>query len=325
VDGADAREADPSEGLQDMRGAGIQAYGGAVQLLELPATEISDPRQLLIAVHAAGVANWDDFVRTGRWDVGATPPMALGVEAAGVVRAVGAAVARFRVGDEVLTHSVPLPQGAWAELLAVPEDHAARQPAGMSVPVAGLLPVPVLTAAQVLAEAVALQRGERVLIHGAGGITGGVLVAVAADMGGWVIATAGPASAARVRRYGAHVVLDYHQPDWPSEVRRLTGEGVPVAVNAVPGAAAGLLPLVVNGGRLATITIDPPPGERGIQVSNVYVRPDGRLLEQLAARFAQRALALPVAGVHGLADAGRALADVVAGRAAGGVVLDPRR
>ena len=308
-----------------MRGAGIQAYGGAVQLLDLPATEISDPRQLLLAVHAAGVANWDDFVRTGRWDVGATPPMALGVEAAGVVRAVGAAVARFRVGDEVLTHSVPLPQGAWAELLVVPEDHAARQPAGMSVPVAGLLPVPALTAAQVLAEAVALQRGERVLIHGAGGITGGVLVAVAADMGGWVIATAGRASAERVRRYGAHVVLDYHQPDWPSEVRRLTGEGVPVAVNAVPGAAAGLLPLVVDGGRLATITTDPPPGERGIQVSNVYVRPDGRLLEQLAARFAQRALALPVAGVRGLADAGRALADVVAGRAAGGVVLDPRR
>jgi NADPH:quinone reductase-like Zn-dependent oxidoreductase len=220
---------------------------------------------------------------------------------------------------------MPLPQGAWAELLVVPEDHAARQPAGMSVPVAGLLPVPALTAAQVLAEAVALQRGERVLIHGAGGITGGVLVAVAADMGGWVIATAGRASAERVRRYGAHVVLDYHQPDWPSEVRRLTGEGVPVAVNAVPGAAAGLLPLVVDGGRLATITTDPPPGERGIQVSNVYVRPDGRLLEQLAARFAQRALALPVAGVRGLADAGRALADVVAGRAAGGVVLDPRR
>ena len=308
-----------------MRGAGIQAYGGAVQLLDLPATEISDPCQLLIAVHAAGVANWDDFVRTGRWDVGATPPMALGVEAAGVVRAVGAAVARFRVGDEVLTHSVPLPQGAWAELLVVPEDHAARQPAGMSVPVAGLLPVPALTAAQVLAEAVALQPGERVLIHGAGGITGGVLAAVAADMGGWVIATAGPASAERVRGYGASVVLDYHQPDWPREVRRLTDGGVPVAVNAVPGAASSLLPLVLDGGRLATITTDPPPGERDIRVSNVYVSSDGLLLEQLATRFAQRGFAIPISGVHSLSEAGRVLAEVASGRAAGGVVLDPRR
>ena len=96
-------------------------------------------------------------------------------------------------------------------------------------------------------------------------------------------------------------------------------------MNAVPGAAAGLLPLVVDGGRLATITSDPPPGERGIRISNVYVRPDGLLLEQLAARFAQRGVALPVAGIHGLAEAGRALADVVSGQAAGGVVLDPRR
>ncbi|TMG16412.1 MAG: NADP-dependent oxidoreductase, partial [Chloroflexi bacterium] len=37
-------------------------------------------------VHAAGVANWDDLVRTGGWDVGITPPMALGVEAAGTIR-----------------------------------------------------------------------------------------------------------------------------------------------------------------------------------------------------------------------------------------------
>ena len=65
-----------------MRGAGILAYGGAVQLLELPAPEISDPQQLLITVHGAGVGNWEDIVRTGGWDVGDVPPMALGVEAA---------------------------------------------------------------------------------------------------------------------------------------------------------------------------------------------------------------------------------------------------
>ena len=275
-----------------MRGAGILAYGGPIQRLELPEPEISDPHQLLIAVHAAGVGNWDDLVRTGGWDVGGTPPLALGVEAAGVVRAVGAMVSRFGVGDEVLTH------------------------------LAGLFPVPALTAGQVLSGAVALRRGERVLIHGAGGVTGGLLVAVAAEMGGWVIATAGPASAERVRGYGASVVLDYHQPDWPREVRRLTDGGVPVAVNAVRGAAAGLLPLVLDGGRLATITGDPPPGERHIRVSNAYVSPNGILLEQLATRFAQRGLAIPIAGVSRLSEAGKVLAEVASGRAAGGVVLD---
>ncbi len=85
-----------------MRGAGILAYGGPIQPLELPDAEVSDPHQLLIAVHTAGVGNWDDLVRTGGWDVGGTPPLALGVEAAGVVSAIEATVSQFRVGDDVL-------------------------------------------------------------------------------------------------------------------------------------------------------------------------------------------------------------------------------
>ena len=308
-----------------MRGAGILAYGGAVQLLELPEPEISDPQQVLVAVRAAGVGNWDDIVRTGGWDVGRVPPMALGVEAVGVVRAVGAAVSRFRVGDEVLTHSVPLlHQGAWAELLVAPEGQVARKPAGMSFPVAGLFPVPALTADRVLSGAVALQRGEKILIHGAGGITGGLLVAVAAGMGGWVIATASSSGAERVRGYGASVVLDYHQSNWPAEVRRLTAGGVSVAVNTVRGAASSLMPLVVDGGRLATITSDAPPAERNIRVTNAYVSPNGAILEQLAASFAQRGLAIPVAVVHSLPEAGTALSEAVSGKAAGGVVIDPR-
>ena len=320
------READSGQEPGHVRGAGINAYGDAVQRLELPEPEISDPRQLLIAVHATGVGNWDDIVRTGGWDVGRVPPMALGVEAAGAVRAVGAGVSRFRVGDEVLTHSVPLQhQGAWAEVFVAPEDQVARKPPGMPFPLAGLFPVPALTAHQVLSGAVALQRGEKILIHGAGGVTGGVLVAVAAEMGGWVIATAGPASAERVRGYGASVVLDYHQPDWPNEVRRLTGGGVPVAVNTVRGAAVSLMPLVMDGGRLGTITSDAPPAERHIRVSNAYVSPNGPTLEQLAARFAQRGMTIPVAAVHSLAEAGSALSEAVSGRAAGGVVIDPRR
>src|SRR6185437_7043111 len=208
-----------------MRSAGIAAFGGSVQSLELPEPKISDSHQILIEVHAAGVGNWEDIVRTGGWDVGGRPPMALGVEAAGTVRAVGAEVSRFRVGDEVLTHAVPLQsQGAWSEVFLAPESQVAHKPPGMSVQVAGLFPVPALTAFKALTE-VALERGEKILIHGAGGVTGGMMVAVAAAMGGWVIATAGPVSAERVHGYGASVVLDYHKPDWPAEVQRLTNGG----------------------------------------------------------------------------------------------------
>jgi NADPH:quinone reductase-like Zn-dependent oxidoreductase len=61
---------------------------------------LPDPRPLaagevLIRVMAAGVGNWDEFVRIGDWDIGRGPPMALGVEAAGVVIAVGARINRW--------------------------------------------------------------------------------------------------------------------------------------------------------------------------------------------------------------------------------------
>jgi hypothetical protein len=60
-----------------------------------PAAAKSGPCGPLIRVMAAGVGNWDEFARLGDWDIGRTPPMALGVEAAGVITAVGARINRW--------------------------------------------------------------------------------------------------------------------------------------------------------------------------------------------------------------------------------------
>ena len=75
-----------------MWAAGISEFGGAVRRIDLP-----DPRPLaddevLIEIRAAGVGNWEEFVRTGQWDVGRAPPMALGVEAAGTIKTIGVSV-----------------------------------------------------------------------------------------------------------------------------------------------------------------------------------------------------------------------------------------
>ena len=71
-----------------MRAAGITELGGAVTELELPDPPPPGSREAVIEVRAAGVGNWDEIVRTGGWDTGAVPPMALGVEAAGVISSV---------------------------------------------------------------------------------------------------------------------------------------------------------------------------------------------------------------------------------------------
>ena len=224
--------------------------------------------------------------------------------------AAGRAVSDWAPGDAVMTHPVPLrDQGTWAPRLIAPAGLVARKPDGASWAAAAAFPVPALTAGQVLDDALNIHAGEQLLVHGAGGVTGGLLVALALARGAQVIATAGPASQQRVAALGARQVIDYHDKDWPSQVRALTkSHGVDAAANAAPGGAASALEAVADGGRLATITSDPPSQQRGITISSIIVRADGNQLRNLASLFGGGQLAIPVVASYPLADAAQALA-----------------
>ena len=273
---------------------------------------------MLLGVHASGMGNWDEFIRTGGWDTGTRPPMPLGVEAAGVVVAVGSGVRGFQPGDAVTTHS--LPAGSWAEKFTALAEHLAPVPAGVPMTVAAALPVPALTADQAL-DAATVRPGETVLVHGAGGVTGGVLVTLAAHRGARVIATAGHAG--RARALGATHVIDYHEPDWPARVRALTdgGAGVDAAVNAARSGSADAVRAVRDGGRLATITGDLPPAERGIALSDIVVIPDGARLARLVPLLA--ADTITVGAGYPLAEAAAALARLRQGTHGAAIVLAP--
>ena len=95
-------------------------------------------------------------------------------------------------------------------------------------------------------------------------------------------------------------------------------------MKAVRGGAPELLSLVADGGRLATITGDPPQGERGILVVDAYVVPDGPALEAAVGLLLARRLTIPIAGVYGLSEAALALEFVAHGRADGACAVDPR-
>jgi NADPH:quinone reductase-like Zn-dependent oxidoreductase len=306
-----------------MHAAGITVVGGPVCSLTLPEPRQLEPDEVLIDVHAAGVGNWDELVRIGSWQVGGPPPMALGVEAAGAIAAVGDAVTDLAVGDAVLTHPLPLKRnGTWAEKTVAPAAAVALKPPAISFESAAALPVPALTAMQVLDEALDIQRGEWLLVHGAGGVTGSLLVQLAVVREACVIATASNPNASRLLGYGAREVLDYHDDDWPEHVREITGQdGVPKAANAARDGARTALRAVAPGGRLATITSDPPDDERDITISNVYVRPDGGQLTDLAELLSAGVLEVDIAGARPLEEAATALADVTASRAGGAVVL----
>ncbi|WP_244917509.1 NADP-dependent oxidoreductase [Mycobacterium shimoidei] len=310
------------EGTATMLVAGVRALGGDVETLEVDDPRPLAPDEVLIEVRGAGIGNWDDIVRVGDWGVGTRPPTALGVEAAGVVRAVGAHPSGFSVDDEVLCHPVPLrDQGAWAPFLIAPVGSLARKPPWISWETAAIFPVPALTAEQVVGEALALHGGETLLVHGAGGITGGLIVQLANLRGVDVLATAGPRSAERVRRYGAREVIDYRDRMWPQHAKALAQGSVDAVANAAPGGAATAMTALGDGGRLATITPDLPSSTRGISATAVYVRSDGTQLDRLTALLASHWLSMPTPRSCSLDQAGHALAQVVAGQEPNGVVV----
>jgi NADPH:quinone reductase-like Zn-dependent oxidoreductase len=80
----------------------------------------------------------------------------------------------------VTVHSAPLrDQGTWAEQHIAAAEHVAVLPPGVPFEAAAALPVPALTADQVIGDALQIRAGQTVLVHGAGGVTGGMLVQLA--------------------------------------------------------------------------------------------------------------------------------------------------
>jgi NADPH:quinone reductase-like Zn-dependent oxidoreductase len=307
-----------------VKATGIRQFRAPVELLELPEPRALRPDEVLINVRACGMGNWDEIARNGGWDLGTRPPMALGVEAAGLVAAVGDQVDGVQPGDRVAAHSLPLrEQGAWAERYIAAGEHVAAVPAGVPFDAAAALPVPALTADQTIGDALRVRAGETVLVNGAGGVTGGLLVQLAARLGATVIATAGPESADRLAELWATAVLDYHQPDWPKQVRALTQGGVDAAANAVPSGSVRAMQAVRDRGRLATITSDPPAAERDIIIRAVLVTPDGRRLSRLVQLVGQGALTVSVGDRFPFDQGAAALARIGHGAPGSAVVLLP--
>ncbi|HYX98836.1 MAG TPA: zinc-binding dehydrogenase [Mycobacterium sp.] len=108
---------------------------------------------------------------------------------------------------------------------------------------------------------------------------------------------------------------------WPHHARALAKDSIHAVANAAPGGAAAAMTALADGGRLATITPDPPASTRGIRVTAVYVRSDGAQLDCLTALLDSHRLSMPTPRSCSLDQAASALAQVVAGLEPSGVVI----
>src|SRR4051812_47424682 len=195
-----------------MRAAGVTALREPGEIFE--GGELATPAagEGIIDAVAAGIGNWDELVRIGSWQIGGPAPMALGTEASGTVAAAGSGVAELREGDEVMTHPLPLRRhGTWAGRVLAPAAAVAARPPQATWEACGAFPIPALTAAQALDETLGIESGGWVVVNGAGGVTGGLLVQLAAARGARVIATASAKKAARPPGHRGAGGADHHR------------------------------------------------------------------------------------------------------------------
>ena len=272
-----------------MKAIVIQEPGGTenLEIRELD-TPTPAPNEVLVEVAALSINPVDVKTRKGgsiyeklKSDMGAI----LGWDISGRVVAIGNAVTRFAVGDEVFGMvNCPGNGKAYAQYVAAPEAHLAKKPAAISHTEAAATTLAALTAWQVLVREANVQSGQRVLVHAAAGGVGHFAIQIARHLGATVIGTASEANGAFIQSLGADQHIDYTRHNFEEVV-----QGVDVVLDPIGGEVTRRSVGVLKpGGVLISIVggvkdyLQPLVTERAIRASNYLVHSSGADMEQLA-------------------------------------------
>ncbi|NJM05347.1 zinc-binding dehydrogenase [Candidatus Gracilibacteria bacterium] len=222
-----------------MKAIQITEFGAPEVLVytELPTPQAGEG-EILIKVESAAV-NFADVMRRAALTYPFPTPLPFipGSEVAGTVAALGPGVDEPAIGTAVFALAGAGSNG-YAQYAVAPAGQVIPIPPTLNADEACALTVAGLTAALLLSEVTQLQAGESVLIPGAGGGVGSFAIQIARLLGaGTIIGAASSAiKQAAAHAAGAHHVFDYTQPDWPEQVRALTGgRGVDVVLEMSGG------------------------------------------------------------------------------------------
>ncbi len=206
---------------------------GGPEVLKWESVEVGDPGagEVRVRHEAVGLNFADTYFRTGLYP--APLPAGMGVEAAGVVEAVGSGVTGFREGDRVTYTGSPL--GAYSTERVMPAEHLISLPDGIALQTAAAMTMRGLTTSYLLRRIHPLNAGDTVLLHAAAGGVGLIFTQWAKLLGVNVIGTvSSDEKAAVARAHGCSEVIVYTRENVAERVREITdGKGVPVVYDSI--------------------------------------------------------------------------------------------
>ena len=201
--------------------------------------------EVLVRVRAAGVnpVDW----KSARRRIGLVP----GADVAGTIDSLGEGVAGFAVGDAVLGWARQ--SGSYAEYAVVPVASLAKKSKALTFEQAAGVPIVGETAYRALHEAVKIQKGQTILIHGAAGGVGSAAVQIAKAAGARVIGTASPGNHEFLKSLGADELIDYRSQRFEDVVK-----DVDLVLNTVdPETATRSIKVLREGGTLVSVAGSP--------------------------------------------------------------------
>lgn len=210
----------------------INEFGGSdkLKIQDMPVGD-PGPGQVRIAHKACGLNFIDVYQRTGLYPLNL--PHALGMEAAGVIEAVGEGVTHLKVGDRAAYASMP--PGGYCERRVMPAAQVCPLPDGISFEEGAAMMLKGLTVQYLFHRTTPLKRGDTVLFHAAAGGVGLIACQWAKSEGITLIGTAGSDDKCQLALdHGAAHCINYNTEDFVAKVRELTnGKGVDVVMDSV--------------------------------------------------------------------------------------------
>ena len=282
------------------------------------------PGQVLVKVAATSFNPVDDHIRLGVLAAAIPTPLPItpGLDVAGTIVELGEGVTGLQIGDLVIGMFPLNEHGGAAEFAVIAAEFVATAPRTLPLADAAALPLTGLAARQAAIELADIQAGQSVLVNGAGGAVGSIVVQLAADAGATVTAVDGPQHADRLLAHGAATVVGPLDLDaGPSAV----GGPFDVVINHVrldPDGLAKLTAYVADGGiAVSSAGAVPADDRRAVRSAAVWVAPNGSHLADLVSRLDQGRITLNIVDRRPLQDLRAVHDDAGNGKLLGKTVL----